>query len=886
MIGRYVILDLLGSGAMGSVYAAYDPELDRRVAIKLLHEHGPHHEVQARMLREAQAMARLHHPNVVTIFDVGSLDHRIWLAMEFVDGQTLGGWLRDRDDRPWREILAILVAAAKGLAAAHAAGLIHRDVKPDNIMLGRDGRVQVADFGLARADAEDTASADLWTTGTSLLESDLTGAGALVGTPLYLAPEGFLGLPVDARSDQYSWAVTAWESLYGEPPYRAPTLTELRVAVLGGERRPPPAGAKVPTWLRRIIERALEIVPERRYPSIADLLTAIESHERRRRWRLATYGLALVGVIGAAFVGARHLASEAADRECIALGESIESSWSEARAAELREDFIASGHPEAATMFKLSRRWLDDYAERWRSERIALCRASLAGETEEQLRSRTCLDDRRQSFDALVGGVFANADRDVVTRSVSAAAGLPAIDTCSDSAWLARAPELPAESDTRAAITALQLRLARVGALQGAGKFKLANEEILPLLDEAEALGWPPLLLKAKLEHASLLMKTGSIPEAERLFEETLWRAESLGYDDLVAGAAAMLVYIVGHLQARPDDGLRWGRLGQAALDRSGDLESMRHATLMSSLGIVHEGKGDLEGAQALKEQTLALRQRLLGPEHPAVANAHNNLAVLHLVRGDLDSAERHNRRALAIRKRTLGPNHPDVGNSLLNLGNVLSRRRDYGGALLVSREAQVIFAETYGEQSPHFASIVDNIAGVLANLGDLDQALTLHRQALTIREETLPPHHPEIAISLLGLGDVLVRQGDAVAGIAHMRRGLTIFETSLGPEHKVTIEAVTSLGAGLLDLDRDEEGTQLLERASTYCEAPNVERSAKTCASGTWLLAQIRAEDGDLERARDLATRALADFEEAELSTQAREVETWLQEPRPAGKP
>ncbi|MCA9637986.1 MAG: serine/threonine protein kinase, partial [Myxococcales bacterium] len=188
---------------MGSVLEAFDPELERKVAIKVLHQQGDGEEGRLRLLREAQAMARLQHPNVVAIHDVGALGDRVWLAMELVEGQTLKAWLADHP-RPWSEILGVMVAAAEGLAAAHAAGLVHRDVKPENVMVSAGERVRVADFGLARAGSElreEAPPGELTSQTSSLLESELTHAGALIGTPRYMAPEGLLGLPVDARSD-------------------------------------------------------------------------------------------------------------------------------------------------------------------------------------------------------------------------------------------------------------------------------------------------------------------------------------------------------------------------------------------------------------------------------------------------------------------------------------------------------------------------------------------------------------------------------------------------------------------------------------------------------------------------------------------------------------
>jgi serine/threonine protein kinase len=230
VIGRYVVLAELGAGGMGLVYAAYDPELDRKVAIKLVRSTDDKKSTtsrgHARLVREAQALARLDHPNVVTVHDVGSFGERVWIAMEFVDGQTLTAWVRAAP-RSWRDVVAVLQPALRGLAAAHAAGLTHRDIKPDNIMVGRDGphghstdrarSVRLMDFGLAlaQADSDPPSVDDTDHGGRSSLALRVTRGGVFPGTPAYMSPEQFRGDPVDAKSDQFACCVVLWELLFG-----------------------------------------------------------------------------------------------------------------------------------------------------------------------------------------------------------------------------------------------------------------------------------------------------------------------------------------------------------------------------------------------------------------------------------------------------------------------------------------------------------------------------------------------------------------------------------------------------------------------------------------------------------------------------------------------
>lgn len=291
-IGRYIVLGLIGRGGMGTVYAAYDPELDRKVAVKLLRDWPVEGTVLAerrvRMLREAQALARLSHPNVVVVYDVGTYEDHVFIAMEFVEGQTLGSWLNVRR-RSWREILDVFLAAGRGLEAAHSAGLIHRDFKPENVMVTRSGEVRVMDFGLAREvnsssrepllkvlpGGPDRAS-DLRVSGR---DSRTTHEGALVGTPAYMAPEQYRGRS-DSRSDQFSFSVALYESLYGTRPFAGNTVTEVSTAAASGRVQPPPAGSSVPRWLRRALLPGLSASPDQRYPSMGALLRRLRTDSR------------------------------------------------------------------------------------------------------------------------------------------------------------------------------------------------------------------------------------------------------------------------------------------------------------------------------------------------------------------------------------------------------------------------------------------------------------------------------------------------------------------------------------------------------------------------------------------------------------------------------
>src|SRR5688572_8114952 len=360
-IGRYVVLGLVGRGGMGEVYAAYDPELDRKVAVKLLRVKPGAGvslaEGRQRTLREAQAIARLSHPNVVVVYDVGTFEEKVFIAMEFLDGNTAGYWAQV-ERRTWQEVLKVYVAAGRGLAAAHDKGLVHRDFKPENVMVGRDGQVRVMDFGLARQVSEKPAAEkpvapvvgegtstmvtqriavnssqsgvpqpvdgstlvlngvgtglptndDMLTSNSAMFDHRLTRTGAMMGTPAYMAPEQFRGIATDARTDQFSFCIALYEALYGERPFAGNTLMALTTNVVNGRIREAPPNSNVPAWIRKILLRGLRVSPDERYPGTSELLDALAKNPAVARRRAAFVGSAVLLAVALGFGANQGLA--------------------------------------------------------------------------------------------------------------------------------------------------------------------------------------------------------------------------------------------------------------------------------------------------------------------------------------------------------------------------------------------------------------------------------------------------------------------------------------------------------------------------------------------------------------------------------------------------
>ncbi len=319
-VGRYRVEGRLGAGGMGVVYRAHDPELARDVALKLMNTAAVSDEeasvARGRLVREARAMAKLAHPNVIHVYDVGAVDDGVFIAMELVEGDPLSKWIA-RESPGWRETLRFYLDAGEGLAAAHVAGIVHRDFKPENVMLGADGRVRVGDFGLAGGPGSETGrhehlggDIDNATVDNGIVSSSLTRTGALLGTPKYMAPEQEAGLSATARSDQFGFCVALYEGLYGHPPYEGTTVAAYRQAV-NEEAVQVPDNREVPKWVFELLHRGLRRDPADRHPNMRTLIDALRSGltaltETRPRKRRALWILTLgvgVGMVAALGVG-------------------------------------------------------------------------------------------------------------------------------------------------------------------------------------------------------------------------------------------------------------------------------------------------------------------------------------------------------------------------------------------------------------------------------------------------------------------------------------------------------------------------------------------------------------------------------------------------------
>ena len=848
-IDRYIILDTLGQGGMGVVHKAHDPELDRLIALKLHHvdisagSNATH--ARDRLLREAQALAQLSHPNVVAAYDVGTHDQDIFVAMELVEGETLKAWLK-AERRSQREIIAVFVAAGRGLAAAHAAGLIHRDFKPDNVLVGSDGRVRVADFGLARAadevgdDDPPVEEADsgprpgepLSASSQGRLVSPVTQVGTIVGTPRYMAPEQFLGLRLDAHTDQFSFCVTLHEALFGCRPFPAASVGELKKRVVAGDIAPAPPRVRVAKRWRRLIRRGLSVAREDRYPSMDALLDDLSRDTSARRWSLFAVGvmvLALTGVVVAAPWRSRTGAV------CAGADEKIDQVWGLEVKRRVRAAFVATTRTYAEDTFARVERVLDHRTQEWSAMRVDVCRATRvhAEQSERVLDLRMyCLDQRLAEINALTKIMGAEADEQVLDRAVQAVLELPNLAQCADVTALTTLSPLPAHPNQRRAVAGLRARLATVNALNASGKHALALSEAAEIERSTRVLDYPPLRAEALNALGWSQARNGQLDEALENLQAASLVAAPARYDHLLAKAAANTLYVVGLQQRRYEIARELMPLAESIVARAGRPTEI-YVEFLATKGFVAFKNGDHEGALATFEHALALaatEELAFGAAH-----VHNLLGNFYVDTHDYDRAVVHIRSALGIWEEQLGQHHPKVAVALNNLGSAM-----------VALDRRV-------------------------------EAKALFERALAIYRSALGPSHPKVAIASLNLADMLVADERFDLALPLLAEAEKILADTYGDEHPYVAVALTGQGRCLIALARAGEARPLLERAVVMRgRGPD---SDPGLAIARFALAQALWDGkGDRRRAVSLARQAGKVFAEHEDGKVERAlVDKWL---------
>ena len=815
-LSRYVVLERIGRGAMGEVYAAQDPELERQVALKLLRSEGRHvEELRLRLLREAQSLARLSHPHVVAVHDVGVCAQGVFLAMELVEGCTLAEWLKQ--PRPWPEVLRVFVDAGRGLAAAHAAGLVHRDFKPANVLVGRDGRVRVTDFGLARSSEREDVPGQRGTLPSAPIRADdvvspLTRTGALLGTPAYMSPEQLVGQGADALSDQFSFCVALHEALHGMRPFEGKTLEELGEAMRAEQVRPPGGESKVPARVRRAVRRGLRAQPGERHPSMEALLAELAPATLRVRTWVA------VSAIAASLLGVAlgYVTAHRREARCEQETQKLAAAWSPERREHVRAAFLATGKPYAAAAWEAVSRALDGHASTWRTLRTESCLASARDDSRTAWLTTACLDARLWHF-AAVTGVLEKADAQTVQNApqiVASLEGLEGLGGCTEAPALATRPQPP--DALRPRVDAARRRLAEARARLDAGNHAAGLEVTTSLLKEIEGLDYRPVEAEVLALHGQLHGLTGKLKEAEEILYRAVWAAEAGRDDETVARAWILLLWVVGDQMARMDEANRLIQHARAAVER-------------------------------------------LRPERsPAIAtDLHLRMGGLMLVQGKLDEADAEFTQGLELSRRAYGPESLRTSYGLSGLGRVRSRQIRGAEALSLYRQAQELRERLWGSEHPSLALNLNNIASELLQQGKPTEALAAFRRSLSLLEAARAPDHPSLGAPLNNLAVLLRREGRLEESRRHFERALAVFERSKGKDHPNTITAICGLGMVAYDEQNLDEALGHAQRAleriqrSLGPDTPRTELPLRTLA-----LIDLRA--GRPAQARAHLTRAL----------------------------
>jgi eukaryotic-like serine/threonine-protein kinase len=843
-VGRYEIIDVLGTGGMAVVYRARDPYLSREVALKLLRD-GTRGVRTGRLLREAQALAQLSHPNVVAAFDVGTHDDQVFLAMELVEGVTLRAWCArpHTRDQVWR----VLIGAGRGLAAAHAAEILHRDFKPGNLVIAADGRARVVDFGLARAEVTEAATPDpdepatlddpktpldeVARTSSSVLSSELTRAGTTMGTPGYMAPEQLAGRAVDARADQFSYAATVFFALAGRDLFDAPTLDHYQAALVRGERRSWPA--HVPAKIRRIVDRGLLAEASARYPKLEDMVDALERATRPRRWWAA--GLAAAAAATAA--AATYLVAPAAGPTCEVDPAAWTGVWSAARRTELERAFVATGHRDARSLAAAAADRLDRYRDKWTELALEACRTARRGVESDRLSvlRAACFGHKRDQAAALVEVLLA-ADRQVADRSVAAVSAIDTLAECDDPrALLGDDERLPADPVKRAAVAAIEARLDHVRALQAAGRWTHAVTAAAPVIADAERVQHAPTIANARYVLAEVQNDLGSTDESLANHQTALALASTAGMDRMIAMTSVGMIDNLEH-NNRIADAFLLLPLVRAHVERLPALSVVRadqlrvEGEILKATGRYDESRARLRSAQDLYHR--------LG--HRREMEAVNGLGGLAFAQGHFADAVATFREAIAM-------------------------QREYFPS----------------EIHPRVLRANNNAAMAAAELGDPATFEAIVGRSRRIASE-LPPDDSDVLYMKMLEGRAAQVRGRCDEAIAAFRAVLPTFEAVLGQDDFDTSTLHAYLGECLLATG--EPRAALAHFAVARRVRTAISAAPREIATAAWSIAKTHRALGDHAAATAASAEAVAilraDGSAGSLQL-VRQIEEWAQPPR-----
>ncbi|WP_052554092.1 protein kinase domain-containing protein [Enhygromyxa salina] len=921
-VGRYPIIRKIGEGGMGVVYACYDESLDRRLAIKLLNSRFRARSAQTRLEREAQALARLSHPNVVQIYETGTHQDALYLAMEYVEGQTLREWLRDAK-RSWQSIVKVVLGAGRGIAAAHAAGMIHRDLKPDNLMVGRDGRVRVLDFGLARGVSDSATNLDETDDDNhphgpelaGLLTKGVTRAGTILGTPAYMAPEQHEGQPSDAKSDQFALCVVAYEALFGTRPFPGQDRETIAAAIAAGQPALGEDSRGVPRRVRAAIVRGLASDPDQRWPSVDALLDQLSralAGPRRRR-----LGVGLVALLGAAAVGPWLLAQPAAaGPQCNPDPSALVGVWDPSRRAAVRAGITrASGGPTPASAYVEA--GLDAWAQTWVRQQQRACEATWVDgrQSEAMLDKRTtCLDRQLRAFAAMTE-LLADPDPELLARTPELLAGLPDLDACASAELVEVHYPLPGDPQRAKAIAQGFEAVARARMLATTGRLTEADASVEALAQSAP--DYPPLALEVRALAGERQLWHGRLDPGLEAAVNSARAAEALHLDDQAASLRARAAIDAAGSWGHPELEQWLVADAQAAVDRIGRANDPRRVDLHGARGWLLDGAGDYSAALAEFRAAVTLATTIGQTVRAELLEV--NVARMLTNLGRHDEAARAFETARAAAARHLGPGSPRLAGIELDIGLLAAQRGQFDDANEHLLRARAIVVGALGEHATRATRVDLALAKLALTTGELERArllfegvlaadnsrpewqadaheaigvlnfyandfpgsLAAYAKALELRSAVLAADHPTLAILHSNIGESKAALGDHAGALAAYSHAIATLERRLPPDHFDLAFPLKGRGQSRLASGDAASARVDLERALALHQANPGE--PLEWADVEYSLAQAHAQLEDRASARTLAEQARARYLALEQADRAAEIEQWLAQLRPA---
>jgi tetratricopeptide (TPR) repeat protein/predicted Ser/Thr protein kinase len=837
-LGRYLILEQVGAGGMGVVYSAYDAELDRRVALKVLRQRGGENQ-RPRLVQEARAMARLNHPNVAAIYGVEAAEDQLFVTMEFIVGETVRTW-SERSPRTLAQILDVFLQAGRALEAAHHAGLVHRDFKPDNMMVRPDGRVSVLDFGLARATGTSVAAQAV---GLESPDSTLTQTGTVVGTLRYMPPEQRLGLPTDARADQFAFCVSLHETLYGAPP--------------GSPSKRNPA---VPAALKRALEQGMAQDAAERHRDLHALLVQLErarAPARRLLWTLSVV-LPLVALAGGVLWLQRSAAAA-----CAGGAEELAQVWNPSLAARLEQAFADDRGAGV-------RRSLDAYQTEWLGAHRQACEATRVNrvQSEDLLdRRMLCLSTRKAALGA-VAALLAERGASVQSSAVMLS-GLPRISDCADARGLLETVPPPSDPGVRARLEQTRQALARVRGLMDLFRVDDALAPSLEVLQAAEQIGYPPLLAEALLARWNVLRSRGAPIEADALARRAVLAAKEGRDSKLEALAWAALADNLALMLRRMEEADWFYRVAEVSL-RQVPESDLLEANRLRSYGQARSIAGDLSTSIDAFQKSIALYEKhrplpLTGP----LTTAHRRLSE------SLVKAHRYEEAEAEIRKAVDLAEHDAAGSSQLDrcfiqLGDVLRFRGKDAEARVALERGLALARKSSNTFSLSVA--IQSLGSLERALGNLEASITWFQQSVSL-VEPMPDPNPYLgqALGELGLSQLLIgERGDAERTL---RKAVLLFDRFGARGAHETMPPRTALARVLLQTGQHAEAKSRLAQLVEFIDADRAHPFV--LAPMRFDLAQVLWDSGTEHRAK---ARALGEAAHAaSIGSEQAAVEKWL---------